>query len=71
MTFGESPFDDKTKTAMLYADTPDTWLGMVLKQRSTWRRTPTMCPRCGAYLYGRNHIVDKRYGGLYCVVCNE
>ena len=65
------PFADKTLTATLYMQTPSTHLTAVLMQRAGYARRPGICPRCGAYLMGHNHIVEKGYSGLWCRECDE
>ena len=63
------PFEDKTLTATLYRQTPHSRLHTVLYQRLSWIRMPGLCPRCRAYLTGRNEIVDRGILGLWCTEC--
>jgi len=65
------PFEDKTLTATLYMQTPHSRLHTILNQRFAWYRHPGMCPRCHAYLTGRNEIVDNGILGLWCKECED
>ena len=64
-------WEDKTKVATLYMQTPHSRLHVVLNQKGAWYRRPGMCPRCHASLMGSNQIIDRGILGLWCRECDD
>ena len=64
-------WEDKTNVATLYMQVPHTRLTTVLLQRASYARRSGMCPRCDAYLTGRNNIIDRGIIGLWCAECDD